>query len=93
MLSEKQRRICELALENLEKRKRQLDQAISEFNAALQQEGQEKVAVTAPVNASMDAPVAKKRKRARFTLEERLRRAERKKAYWENWRNQRAGQK
>ncbi len=91
MASEMQRRIWELALENLENKKKQLDLEIAEIKRELQRGGGRKQ-VAASVRETARS-VSQTRKKARFTKEERLRRAQRMKAYWENWRKQRSKQK
>ena len=84
MSTERQRRIWELALENLENRRKQIDLEIAEIKGE-HRRGNKRVAATAA-----PSPSRPKRKRARFSREERLRRAARMKAYWENWRKQHA---
>jgi hypothetical protein len=86
MSTEKQRRIWELALENLENKKLQIDLEIADLRRELQR-GVRKTSAAGRANAGGGGRPAK-RKRARFSKEERLRRAARMKAYWENWRKQ-----
>ncbi len=90
MASEIQRRIWELALENLENKKKQIDLEIAEIKRELQRGGRKQVAVSVRATAQS---ASQPRKKARFTKEERLRRAQRMKAYWDNWRKQRSKQK
>ena len=87
MLSDR-RRILELALESLEIKKKQIDQDIIEITRELK--GKPKASA-----ASAQTPKAatKGRKRSRFSKEERLRRAARMKAYWDNWRKKKAAKK
>ena len=85
-------RILELALESLEARKKQIDDEI----AALTREMKRGRAAKAVVNAgglAVRPKTAAARKRARFSKEERARRAARMKAYWDKWRKEKARQK
>ncbi len=86
MLSD-HRRILELALESLENKKKQLDQEMAEIASELR--GGSKAA---PILAQ-SAGGGSLRKRSRFSKEERLRRSQRMKAYWDNWRKKKARQK
>ncbi|MBN1568368.1 MAG: hypothetical protein JXA73_11020 [Acidobacteria bacterium] len=70
------RRILELALESLENKKKQLEAEIADVTRELRGKPDKKELQTTK------APVLK---RARFSKEERLRRSQRMKAYWENW--------
>ena len=81
-------RILELALESLMNRKKQLDAEIAEITRELRglPAKQAPVAIPSPV-----APAA--RKKSRFSKEERLRRSQRMKVYWDNWRKKKARQK
>jgi hypothetical protein len=84
------RRILELALESLENKKKQLDMEIHEITRELQG-GSAKKARLSTVESS---PAAKQsKKRSRFSKEERLRRSQRMKAYWENYRKKKSRQK
>ncbi len=87
MASERQR-LVELALESLQNKKRQIDQEIETLTNELRGRGGKRKAATAvrPV-------MAKTRKRPRYTREERLRRSQRMKAYWEDRRKQQKIQK
>ena len=89
MLNEKQKRLLELALESLGNKKKQIEQEIEELTRELGSARGRKAAV---MSGAAEAPfvVRKVRKRPRFSKEERLRRSARMKAYWENWRKQRA---
>jgi cell division septum initiation protein DivIVA len=78
------RRILELALETLENKKKQLDAEIAEINHELRGK--------TSMKASASAEGAAK-KRSRFSKEERLRRSQRMKAYWDNWRKKKSHQK
>lgn len=91
MSTERQRRIWELALENLENKKQQIDSEIAELKRELQRGGKRAPAASSKQPAGGSG--APKRKRARFSKEERLRRAARMKAYWENWRKRHGKQK
>jgi hypothetical protein len=75
------RRILELALESLENKKKQLDAEIAEISRELRG-GAAKQAPSAVQNPA----AASSRKRSRFSKEEKLRRSQRMKAYWDNWR-------
>jgi hypothetical protein len=73
------RRILELALDSLQEKKRKLDEEIAEITQELRGK--------APRAAKSAAGAPKRVKRpSRFSKEERLRRSQRMKAYWENWR-------
>ena len=86
MLSDR-RRILELALESLENKKKQLDQEMAEIARELR--GGAKAAPILDRGAG-GGPL---RKRSRFSKEERIRRSQRMKAYWDNWRKKKARQK
>ena len=73
------RRILELALESLQNQQKKLDQEIAEITRELRGGAPRKSAPAA-------AAPARGRKVSRFTKEERQRRSERMKAYWDNWR-------
>ena len=77
-------RILELALETLENKKKQLEAEIAEITRELRGESSRK-ALTSKAGAT--------RKRSRFSKEERLRRSQRMKAYWDNWRKKKSRQK
>ena len=74
------RRILELALESLEMKKKQIDEEIAAINRDLRG----KPALKKPVAASKKQAPAKAsaRKKTKFTQEERLRRSQRMKEYW-----------
>jgi len=72
------KRLLELALESLLNRKKELDAEIEQITRQLRGGRGRKAA---PAKAAG-------RKRPRFSKAERLRRAERMTAYWENWRKQ-----
>jgi len=77
-------RILELALESLENKKKQLDAEIAQITRELRGKSARK-----EISAA-EGPVPK---RPRFSKEERLRRSQRMKAYWENWRKKKSRQK
>jgi hypothetical protein len=81
MLSERHR-ILELALESLEDKKRKLDEEIAQIARELGGRAAMRPAAVAP--AGPGAPGH--RRRSRFSQEEKIRRSQRMKAYWENWR-------
>ena len=74
-------RILELALESLQNKKKQLDAEIAEITHELKggtgKQGRAATRETGTVSS---------RKRPRFSKEEKLRRSQRMKEYWENWR-------
>lgn len=78
-------RILELALESLEIRKRQIDQEIAELKRELQRKPAPKASAAAGKPAAAPA-----KKQPYFSKEERLRRSQRMKARWENWRKKKA---
>ncbi len=86
MLSDR-RRILELALESLENKKKQLDQEMAEIARELRGRS------ARVVIQHKGAGTGSVRKRSRFSREERLRRSQRMKAYWQNWRKKKAHQK
>ena len=75
-------RILELALESLQEKKKKLDEEIAEITRELRGGAAVK---TAP-SSTVAARAARGRKRSRFSKEERIRRSQRMKAYWDNWR-------
>jgi hypothetical protein len=75
-------RILELALESLQNRKKEIDQEIAEITRELRGQAPRQM----PAARRGARKTAAARKRARFSREERLRRSQRMKAYWENWR-------
>ncbi len=86
-------RILELALESLENKKKQIDEEILALTSELKR-GRAAKAGVKTVGAAMRAKTAAPaRKRARFSREERERRAARMKAYWDKWRKEKARQK
>ena len=89
MASERQR-LVELALESLQDKKRQIDQEFETLTREMRGR-RGKVTAAAPAPAKKPA-VAKTKKRSRYTREERLRRSQRMKAYWENRRKQQKAQ-
>lgn len=74
-------RILELALESLENKKKQLDAEIAEITRELRGG-----AVKQDRSALQGAGTVSSRRRPRFSKEEKLRRSQRMKEYWENWR-------
>jgi hypothetical protein len=83
MPSDRQR-ILELALESLENKRKQLDAEIAEITRELRGKLPKKELAT------REAAV---HRRPRFSKEERLRRSQRMKAYWENLRKKKARSK
>jgi uncharacterized protein involved in exopolysaccharide biosynthesis len=80
-------RILELALESLENKKKQIDQEIAEITRELRGRSPRRPLAATQIAASS---TARARKRPRFSKEERIRRSQRMKAYWENWRKKRS---
>jgi hypothetical protein len=84
------RRILELALENLEVKKRHIEEEIDQITQELKARFGRKRMV---LSAGETAEVATKKRRSHFSREERTRRSRRMKAYWEKWRKERGRQK
>ena len=82
------RRILELALESLELKKRQIEEEIAEINRELR--GKTVAKKQSSKARKPAAPSKAAKKRTRFTKEERLRRSQRMKEYWDNWRKNKA---
>jgi hypothetical protein len=80
-------RLLELALESLENKKKQIDQEIAEITRELRSQSPRQLIARRKTTAP-SAPKA--RKRPRFSREERIRRSQRMKAYWENWRKKKS---
>jgi hypothetical protein len=72
------KRLLELALESLMNKRKELDAEIEQITRQLRGPRGRKAASVKPAA----------RKKPRFSKQERLRRAKRMKAYWENWRKQ-----
>jgi hypothetical protein len=87
MLSDRHR-ILELALESLIGKKKQIDEEIAEINRELRRAPARKELPAATKMAEAPASIGKKR--SRFSKEERLRRSQRMKTYWENWRKKKS---
>ena len=86
------RRVLELALESLESKRRQIELEIEGLTRELR--GGARGRQSAGSSATAAAPAGgQKRRRSRFTKDERLRRSARMKAYWENWRKQKRREK
>ena len=90
MLNDRQR-ILELALESLELKKKQIEEEIAEINRELKGKFVSKKSASKAVKKGFSVKAASKR--SRFTKEERLRRSQRMKEYWENWRKKKANAK
>jgi ribosomal protein L12E/L44/L45/RPP1/RPP2 len=96
MLNDRQR-ILELALESLELKKKEIEEEIAEIRKGLRG----RPAAKKPAQKAKKIAVAKKKpakkkpakKNTRFTKEERLRRSQRMKEYWDNWRKNKANAK
>ena len=84
------RRILELALESLVNKKKQLDMEIAQITRELRGGSASRTLLSTegPVPESKPA-----KRRSRFSKEERLRRSQRMKAYWDNYRKKKARQK
>jgi hypothetical protein len=87
MPSERQR-LLELALESLYAKRKQIDEEIAEINKELRGRG-----VKRSGNKADYRQKTGKGKKSRFSKEERLRRSQRMKAYWEKWRREQAKKK
>lgn len=87
MMSDR-RRLLELALESLENKKKQIDLEIAEIARELRGGAAKGIAISAQAPGAGSA-----RKRTRFSKEERIRRSQRMKAYWDNWRKKKTSHK
>lgn len=85
------RRILELALEALELKKKEIEREIAEVRSELQGKAAPKKSSVPKVKKTAGKKAVSKK--ARFTKEERNRRSERMKEYWENWRKKKEGAK
>jgi hypothetical protein len=90
MASDRQR-LLELALETLENKRKEINSEIAELTRQLRGGSGRRTSTAAAKGAAGKKVV--KRRRVRFSKEERLRRAARMKAYWENWRKQKGRDK
>jgi hypothetical protein len=90
MANERQR-LLELALESLENRRKSIEEEISAISRELR--GGRGKAVPAAKSVKPDDGSETKNKRSRFSKEERIRRSQRMKAYWDNWRKKKNRQK
>jgi len=81
-------RILELALESLENKKKQIEEEIAEIVRELRGKPALKASLSKSQGAA--AQLGTTRKRSRFSKEERLRRSQRMKEYWENWRKKKS---
>lgn len=82
-MSTERQRLLTLALETLVNRRNQIDEEISLLSKELEA-GRSGKATAAVAKAAPKARLARKRKT--LSKEERLRRSQRMKAYWDNWR-------
>jgi hypothetical protein len=73
------RRILELALDSLQEKKKKIEEEITEITRELR-------GGATRATASASAAPKRGRRRPRFSKEEKLRRSQRMKAYWDNWR-------
>jgi hypothetical protein len=85
------RRILELALESLELKKKEIEREIADVRSELQGKAAPKKPSIPKVQKTAGGKAANRK--ARFTKEERSRRSERMKEYWENWRKKKEGAK
>jgi hypothetical protein len=85
------RRLLELALESLEGKKKQIDEEIAAITRELRGKPEVKVSLPKPQKAAVQIKAPKKQ--ARFSKQEKLRRSQRMKEYWDNWRKKRAHSK
>jgi hypothetical protein len=77
-----------LALESLENKKKQIEEEIAGITRELR--GKPAVRLSASKSQGASAKIGAGRKRFRFSKEERLRRSQRMKEYWENWRKKKS---
>jgi len=91
MPSERQR-LLELALETLESKKKQIDAEIAEILSELRG-GRARRGAVPGISLRAVIKERRQRKRSRFSKDERMKRSQRMKAYWENWRKQKGRQK
>lgn len=82
-------RLLELALESLENKKKQIDEEIAELIRELGGQPPKQLVVVRRQTASV-LKTATARKHPRFSKEERIRRSQRMKAYWDNWRKKKS---
>ena len=82
------KRILELALESLHSKKKQIDDEIADLIRELKRGRAPKGTLSAGGAAPVARKAVTKRKRSRFTREERERRSARMKAYWDKWRKE-----
>ena len=75
----------QLALESLQEKKRQLDAEIAEITRELRGKGK--------AAAKSASPTAAAKRKSQFSKAERLRRSQRMKAYWDNWRKKKKNNK
>ncbi len=80
-------RVFELALENLEHRKEQVEADITALRTRLQALMGSRTDVPQPRRRTIPA---RRKDSPRFSEEERMRRSQRMKAYWEKWREERS---
>ena len=88
MPSDRQR-LLELALESLHAKRSQIDEEIAAINRELRGRGGAK----SPGRSRAAGPAPGKARRPQFSKEERLRRSNRMKAYWERWRKEKGKKK
>ena len=84
-------RILQLALDSLQNKKKQIDQEIADIRRELRSG-----AAGRTLSYDQKATGAKstvRKKQSRFSKEERLRRSQRMKAYWDNWRKKKSRMK
>jgi len=85
-------RILELAMESLELKKKQIEEEIAAINSELRGKSVSRKPVLKAKKKATTVKTTAKRS-SRFTKEERLRRSQRMKEYWENWRKKNAKSK
>lgn len=86
MANERQR-LLELALESLENKRKSIEEEISAISRELRGGRGKALSVAKSVKPADKSETRKKR--SRFSKEERIRRSQRMKAYWDNWRKKR----
>ena len=86
-MAKERQRLLELALESLENKRKSIEEEISAISQELRGGRGKAISVVKSVKPA-DKNKTRKR-RSRFSKEERIRRSQRMKAYWDNWRKKR----
>jgi hypothetical protein len=91
MAGERQR-LLECALESLQNKRLEIEREIAQLTRDLHGGRRSKAGAPAPFAATVRETYSRSRKRASFSKEERFRRAQRMKDYWDKWRKQKSQQ-